>query len=47
MKRVQANERAIAGDRPRERGPAILAPDDEDLEWQLLVAATRDAGCAR
>ena len=51
MKRVQAEERALnpkglAGDRTRERGPAVVAPDDEDLEWQLLVAANRDAGCA-
>lgn len=47
VKRVQAQERANAGDRPRERGPAVLAPDDEDLEWQLMVAANRDAGYAR
>ena len=42
----KAEVRALAGDRPRERGPAVVAPDDEDLEWQLLITANRDAGCA-
>ena len=47
LKRAQAAERALAGERPtRERAAATLAPDDEDLEWQQLMAASREAGCA-
>ena len=46
MKRAAAVGRTLTGERaPRERGPATSAQDDEDLEWQLLLAANRDAGC--
>ncbi len=46
IKRVQLQERIAAGEQIRERVPTIAVPDDEDVEWQQLVAANHDAGCA-
>ena len=45
LKRTQLQERIAAGEQVRERVPAVAVPDDEDVEWQQLVAANRDAGC--
>ena len=46
LKRTQLQERIAAGEQVRERVPAVAVPDDEDVEWQQLVAANRDAGCS-
>ena len=45
LKRTQLQERIAAGEQVRERMPTVAVPDDEDVEWQQLVAANRDAGC--